>query len=408
MSAEDGAVIYYTLDGSDPDAGSLLYEGPFVADGRNVQIRGIVIKDEYFDSAIAQFSFTRKPYSYAECLDVEGETVTGGGDSQWIRVLGTDAHDGIAALRSGSIGDNEASSVEMKIEGPGNISFWWKVSSESFRTIKFDYVSFEIDGVEQSWHGGKVDWTNEIFSVEGVETHVLKWTYRKNASQSAEEDCALLDQVVWMPEAIPELNESATAEQVAMALHGTADAKLAENIWDATEYVKFRSWALGLSGVTLDEVKASPNAWLSYILDTSSLIEGDVTEARLKVTSFEQLGKHCFFSIKMRLEGVDVGNGATVGNILRIFAVEGSDKLEKTTFSVANVLVHSVCSKDGTIEFIVTPRTKGASSFFRACMHEDGNGAVIVGPWYGDKEPAPYWMQQPGVTEPGPYWMQWL
>lgn len=421
--AEDGASIYYTLDGTAPDTESLLYEGPFVADGMNVQIYAIAVKADHFDSAISQFSFTRKPYSLAECLNVASDSVTSGGDSQWTRVLGTAAHDGVAALKSGAIGDDGTSSVEMAVNGPGEISFWWKVSSEAFRTIKFDYVSFEIDGVEQSWHGGEVDWTNETFAVWGVETHVLKWTYRKNSSNAMGEDCAWLDEVVWTPVAFPELDASASSETVTIALNGAADAKLSENIKTVEEYSAFRYWAMGLSGSTLLQVKESPNAWLSYALDTDTLIEGEVTEDRLKVASFGQIGNNGLFLVKMRLEGVDIGDGATTENLLRIFAVEGAEKLEKAAFSVKNVVVYIVQPNEGMVAFIVAPRNKGASYFFRARMREDCNGdgenGVIENPWYSDgglTEPGPYWGQilnpyfpdSGGDQEPGPYWSQIL
>jgi hypothetical protein len=159
---------------------------------------------------------------------------------------------------------------------------------------------------------------------------------------------------------------------------------------------------MDLSGPTLQQVKESPNAWLSYALDTDTLIEGDVTEDRLKVASFGQIGNNGLFLVKMRLEGVDIGDGATSENLLRIFAVEGAEKLEKAAFSVKNVVVYIVQPNEGMVAFIVAPRNKGASYFFRARMREDCNGdgenGVIENPWYSDG----------GLTEPGPYWSQIL
>jgi len=201
IEAGDGTVIYYTLDGTVPTTDSTRYTAPFVADGMSVRIRAIAVKDNYFDSQIAEFSFTRKPHSVAECLNVAGVTVSpDSGDAAWGRVLGEAAHDGVAAMRSGAIGDGETSSVEMTVVGAGEIGFWWKSSSEISRNRKFDYVSFLIDGEEQSWLGGVKDWTNEVFSVTGDGTHTFRWVYQKNDNgQTQGEDCAWLDEVTWIP-----------------------------------------------------------------------------------------------------------------------------------------------------------------------------------------------------------------
>lgn len=201
ISADSGAAIYYTIDGTEPTTNSIPYIVPFTADGLSVTIKAFAVKDDYFDSSIAAFSFSRKPYSAAECINVNGKTVsTGGNDMAWWRVLGDAAHDGVAALRSGEIGDGESSSIEMTVDGAGEISFWWKSSSEISRNRKFDYVSFLIDDVEHSWLGGEKGWTNEVHAVSGEGTHTLKWIYQKNNNGLTQgEDCAWLDEVKWTP-----------------------------------------------------------------------------------------------------------------------------------------------------------------------------------------------------------------
>ena len=203
IAAEDGTAIYYTMDGTEPNTNSALYAAPFTAYGMSVTIKAFTVKDDYFDSAVAEFAFTRKPYSTAECINADGKTVsTGGNDAAWVRVLGEAAHDGVAALRSGAIGDGETSTVEMTVEGAGQIAFWWKVSSEreTVRPQRYDYASFVIDGVEQKWLGGEKDWTNEVFAVSGEGPHTLKWMYQKNENGLTQgEDCAWLDEVKWTP-----------------------------------------------------------------------------------------------------------------------------------------------------------------------------------------------------------------
>ncbi|MBR4900231.1 MAG: leucine-rich repeat protein, partial [Victivallales bacterium] len=122
ITADAGTAIHYTMDGSEPTAESALYSEPFIANGQAVTIRAVAVRDDYFDSPIAKFSFTRKPFSAAECLNIEGRMVsTGEEDAAWVRVLDAAAHDGVAALRSGVIGDGGTSSVEMTVRGAGEI-----------------------------------------------------------------------------------------------------------------------------------------------------------------------------------------------------------------------------------------------------------------------------------------------
>ena len=205
---------------------------------------------------------------------------------------------------------------------------------------------------------------------------------------------------------LPELSDSATTNDVAKALRGAADAKLAENIKTAAEYSAFRSWAIGLSGITLDNVNNSPNAWLSYALNTDKLIEGEVTESRLKITSFNLSDENNLFSIKLKLDGVDVGDAAAVENLLKIFAIEGAKELSDDSFSVDNVVLDVVQPNDGDVEFVVAPRKKDAVFFFRARLRDASNGIGMnvfhekVQLWEG----GPYWATMNiGAEEPEDY-----
>ena len=203
ISAEDGASIYYTLDGTLPSVGNgTLYEGPFVATAMAVTVKAVAVRDDFFDSEAATFSFARKPWSLAECLGVAALTASSGGDLPWTRVLGGAAHDGVAALRSGAVGEGQASVLTVTVAGEGVLSFWWKVSSE--RTVKgkrHDGCAFVVDGVEQAYLDNTTnEWTKVSVPVSGSGAHTLVWTYAKDANgTTAGEDCAWLDEVVWTP-----------------------------------------------------------------------------------------------------------------------------------------------------------------------------------------------------------------
>ena len=112
------------------------------------------------------------------------------------------SHDGVGALRSGTIPDGEETRLSCEVNGAGTLGFWWKVSCEApFRGIPLDYVSFELDGVRQALIAGETDWTNLVLTIEGEGKHTLAWVYFKDdwEGTSAGDDCAWLDEVTWTP-----------------------------------------------------------------------------------------------------------------------------------------------------------------------------------------------------------------
>ena len=380
ISAEDGTTVYYTLDGTDPTSESLLYGGAFEAEDLGlVTVKAIAVRENCFDSGVAEFSFTRRPYSAAECLNANGMTFTLGGDVEWSRVLDGDAHDGDAAMRSGAITDNQACFIETKVSGAGTISFWWKSSCEViFNGMKFDYASFSVDGIERECLAGVGEWTNVSVEIAGSGEHTLRWVYQKDSSDNAGEDCAWLDEVVWTPapDPIPELSATATATEVTAALAGSVDAKLAANITTAAEYMAYRTWALGLDGVAAQEVKDSPNAWLSYALNTAALIAAAPKDGAVLIDTFESAANAGTFEFAVKLDGIEVGDDALEANIRKVFDIEGAEKLVSggAGFSPDNVEVNVAAPENGNVKFTVTPKGGGegarrpTSFFFRVKM----------------------------------------
>ncbi len=115
----------------------------------------------------------------------------------WTGSWGVDtstASGGTHSLRSGAIGANSYSSVQLTrtMAAGGNVSFDYKVSSEG----GFDNLCFYVDGVQHgsSW-SGEVGWTSASFGV-GAGTHIFKWTYSKDANTSTGSDAAWIDDVV--------------------------------------------------------------------------------------------------------------------------------------------------------------------------------------------------------------------
>ena len=102
------------------------------------------------------------------------------------------AQDGIDAAQSGRISHTQQSLLETAVEGPGTLSFHWRVSSEE----GYDYLRFSINGIEQQGISGEVDWTVQSFDIASG-SHSLEWKYTKDASVDSGLDVGWVDQVVW-------------------------------------------------------------------------------------------------------------------------------------------------------------------------------------------------------------------
>jgi hypothetical protein len=105
--------------------------------------------------------------------------------------------DGVASGRSYFIGDGQQSSLTTTTNGPGTLSFWWKVSSQT----NADVLSF------LSYGGGTTNLAAQISGETGWEQlsfllpggpQTMVWTYAKDASQSAGLDAGFVDQVSYV------------------------------------------------------------------------------------------------------------------------------------------------------------------------------------------------------------------
>ena len=372
ITADSGTAIYYTLDGTEPTTNSMPYVAPFVADGMEVTIKAFAVKDDYFDSPVSEFAFSRKPYSAAECINAYRRAVsTGNDDAAWVRVLGDAAHDGVAALRSGVIDEGGTSSVEMSVDGAGEIGFWWKASCERvIRGQPKDHVAFYVDGVSQCWMGGLTDWSNVVVSVSGEGAHVLKWVYQKDTNEKVEnEDCAWLDEVVWTPmDPIPAI---ASDSELAAALAGTADNSLTANVTNAVQYAAYRAWALSVTNATTtaQTIKESTRTWLSYAFAANALIDKELTSDDVKIESFTPASTDGKFEFTVSVKDVNIGGGSVAvetlkENLKKVLAVEGAATLSPGGFSSDNIDITFDAPIDGKAKFTVSPPADAGNSFF--------------------------------------------
>jgi hypothetical protein len=113
---------------------------------------------------------------------------TTNGNGAWFPEMVT-THDGAASARSGDIGNNESTTLATTVTGPGSLSYWWKVSSESS-----DLLVFKVDGVARASIGGEVAWTNQVVNIANG-SHTLNWCYQKDNSTTLGADAGWVDQV---------------------------------------------------------------------------------------------------------------------------------------------------------------------------------------------------------------------
>lgn len=113
------------------------------------------------------------------------------GDEEWF-AQAEEFNYGGSSAQSGPITHNGSTTLETAVGGPGQLSFYWKVSSES----GWDYLSFYINGSLQDQISGDVDW-HEMSYYIGSGENTLTWEYSKDGSQSIDLDTGWVDYVMF-------------------------------------------------------------------------------------------------------------------------------------------------------------------------------------------------------------------
>jgi hypothetical protein len=127
--------------------------------------------------------------SLGDAVDAPVFTWTTGGNANWFPQT-TTFYAGGDAAESGDIGNSQSNYLRTTVSGPGTISFWWKVSSES----SYDFLGFYIDGVRQTRISGEVNWRRQSYTLASG-SHLLEWRYTKNSATSRGSDCGWVDNV---------------------------------------------------------------------------------------------------------------------------------------------------------------------------------------------------------------------
>jgi hypothetical protein len=129
------------------------------------------------------------PIPLPVALDCPSVAWATSGNENWHGQVGF-TQDGTNAAQSGPITHSQQSVLETPVLGPGSVSFWWRVSSET----NFDYLRFYINGVEQTKISGEVDWQLLSYALSPGNQN-LRWAYTKDGSLSSGQDAGWVDQV---------------------------------------------------------------------------------------------------------------------------------------------------------------------------------------------------------------------
>ena len=130
---------------------------------------------------------------FASALGTTNAAWSTSGDAAWF-VQTSVTRQGFVAVQSGAITNNQTSTLQMTVLGPGLLSFWWKVSSE----LGHDVLSGKANGATQAAISGQVDWQQQVMYL-GSGSQSVEFVFAKDASGSAGQDAGWLDLVACNP-----------------------------------------------------------------------------------------------------------------------------------------------------------------------------------------------------------------
>ncbi|MGN0855312.1 MAG: chitobiase/beta-hexosaminidase C-terminal domain-containing protein [Kiritimatiellia bacterium] len=193
--ATDGALVRYTTDGSDPNSHATKYTGPFYVTA-DCTMKAYGALYDHLDSAVAAKTIV-KTWGIGDTLGKPDHAFTTGGDAGFVRVTDATAPLG-ESMKSGAITDNQVSTLETTVTGPGTVSFQWKTSCEEDEEYhEWDHAEFLVDGVEVARLDGISEWKTVSARVDGAGAHTLTWRYVKDDVEKDGEDCVWVADWAW-------------------------------------------------------------------------------------------------------------------------------------------------------------------------------------------------------------------
>lgn len=153
------------------------------------------------------------------------------------------------SMNEGLASSDYNATLTVDVLAAGELTFWYKVSSES----NYDKLHFYMDNQEKGVWSGTVNWTQFTQAVTAGQ-HTFKWSYTKDTSVNSGSDCAWIDDIKFPPTNVftfidPATNLVASVEGANVSLTWDASA-------DADKYVVKRDGELvgETTGTSLNDV----------------------------------------------------------------------------------------------------------------------------------------------------------
>lgn len=126
-----------------------------------------------FAVTVLSLGFSSQAQTLAEALDTTNLVWTTGGDSPWF-VQTTNTHDGVDAVRSGSVSSDQTSWIETTVVGPATVSYWRSGVAYAYL---FNQLRLTVNGMPSTptFEPGNDDWDKEVCDL-GEGTNVLRWS----------------------------------------------------------------------------------------------------------------------------------------------------------------------------------------------------------------------------------------
>ena len=195
--ATEGATIYYTKDGSEPNSHSMKYAGPFYVTD-SCMIKAYAGRYDYRDSAVATHSI-EKVWGIGDTLGKpdHGFTTDGSDGAGWVKVDDTTAPNG-EAMKSGVITHSQSSVLSTTVMGPGTLTFSWRTSCvDSGGQYDWDHAEFVVDGAVLLKRDGISSWAEETVRINGDGEHTVAWTYTKDDVEKDGDDAVYVAGYSW-------------------------------------------------------------------------------------------------------------------------------------------------------------------------------------------------------------------
>lgn len=199
-------------------------------------------------------------------------------------ITSANAHGGTYSAKSTNTNNssNGTMSVTMDITSEGEISFYYKVSSEN----NYDKLYFYVDDVSQGYWSGTIDWTQ--FSTEvtaGI--HTFMWKYYKDGSVSSGSDCVWVDDIEFPPiyveiplQPVSNIQANIIGYQVDLSWTG---------VEDATQYLVSRD-GIEIAEVTEEgyfEALAEPGTYTYSVVATDGFRFSEPVSTVVTIEPFE-------------------------------------------------------------------------------------------------------------------------